>query len=68
MSHTLESSYSVIVVGAGPTGLTLATLLGAYDVHTLLIERNTATVGEPRAVSIDDESLRTMQAAGLCSS
>jgi 3-(3-hydroxy-phenyl)propionate hydroxylase len=35
-------------------------------VHTLLIERNTATVGEPRAVSIDDESLRTMQAAGLC--
>jgi len=68
VSHTLESSYSVIVVGAGPTGLTLATLLGAYDVHTLLIERNTATVGEPRAVSIDDESLRTMQAAGLCSS
>ena len=67
MSYTLESSYSVIVVGAGPTGLTLATLLGTYGVRTLLIERNTATVSEPRAVSIDDESLRTMQAAGLCS-
>jgi 3-(3-hydroxy-phenyl)propionate hydroxylase len=31
----------------------------------VLIERNAVTVHEPRAVSIDDESLRTMQAAGL---
>lgn len=57
--------YPVIIVGAGPTGLTLANLLGAYGVEVLLIERNAATVGEPRAVSIDDESLRTMQAVGL---
>ena len=55
----------VIVVGAGPTGLTLANLLGVYGVETLVLERNAATVHEPRAVSIDDESLRTMQAAGL---
>ena len=34
-------------------------------VPTLLIERNSSTVNEPRAVSIDDESLRTMQAIGL---
>jgi 3-(3-hydroxy-phenyl)propionate hydroxylase len=56
---------SVVVVGAGPTGLTLANLLGVYGVRTLLVERNAATVGEPRAVSIDDESLRIMQAAGI---
>ena len=31
---------------------------------TLLVERHKSTVKEPRAVSIDDESLRTMQAAG----
>jgi 3-(3-hydroxy-phenyl)propionate hydroxylase len=30
-----------------------------------VIERNTSTVGEPRAVTIDDESLRTVQATGL---
>jgi len=30
-----------------------------------LIERNATTVQEPRAVSIDDEALRTMQAIGL---
>ncbi len=57
--------YPVAIVGAGPTGLTLANLLGVYGVDTLLLERNAATVHEPRAVSIDDESLRTMQTAGL---
>lgn len=55
----------VAVVGAGPVGLTLANLLGDAGIHVVLVERNTTTVQEPRAVSIDDESLRTMQAAGL---
>lgn len=55
----------VAVVGAGPTGLTLANLLGKAGVRVILIERNDTTVQAPRAVSIDDESLRTMQAAGL---
>ncbi len=55
----------MVIVGAGPTGLTLANLLGGYGVPVLLVERNPTTVQEPRAVSIDDESLRTMQAAGL---
>ena len=55
------SHYDVIIAGAGPTGLTLANILGMHGVRTLLVERNAATVGEPRAVSIDDETLRTMQ-------
>ena len=53
------------VVGAGPTGLTLADLLGQAGVRVVLIERNQTTVEAPRAVSIDDELLRTMQAIGL---
>lgn len=57
--------YPVAIVGAGPTGLTLANLLGVYGIQCILLERNAATVHEPRAVSIDDEALRTMQAAGL---
>ncbi len=57
--------WPVIVVGAGPTGLTLACLLARYGIDVLVIERNAQTVQEPRAVSIDDESLRTMQAAGI---
>jgi 3-(3-hydroxy-phenyl)propionate hydroxylase len=57
--------YPVVIIGSGPIGLTLANLLGRLDVRTLLVERNASTVQEPRAVSIDDESLRTMQAAGV---
>ena len=55
----------VVIIGAGPTGLMLANLLGVYGVETLLVERHAATVGEPRAVSIDDESLRAVQNAGV---
>jgi 3-(3-hydroxy-phenyl)propionate hydroxylase len=60
----MQARYPVIVVGSGPTGLTLANLLGRAGIDTLLVERHATTVQEPRAVSIDDESLRTMQAAG----
>ncbi|HEY8578565.1 MAG TPA: bifunctional 3-(3-hydroxy-phenyl)propionate/3-hydroxycinnamic acid hydroxylase [Beijerinckiaceae bacterium] len=55
----------VVVVGAGPTGLTLANVLGKAGLNVVLVERNETTVQAPRAVSIDDESLRTMQAIGL---
>jgi 3-(3-hydroxy-phenyl)propionate hydroxylase len=62
---TARKHWPVIVVGAGPTGLTLACLLARYGIDVLVIERNPQTVQEPRAVSIDDESLRTMQAVGI---
>ncbi len=55
----------VLVIGAGPVGLTMANLLGRYGVSAFLVEKNASTVTEPRAVSIDDESLRSMQALGL---
>ena len=55
----------VAVIGSGPIGLTLVSLLGKLDVRCLFVERNATTVQEPRTVSIDDESLRTMQAAGV---
>lgn len=60
-----ETHFPVVIVGAGPTGLMLANLLGIYGIRALVIERSTNTVGEPRAVTIDDESLRTVQATGL---
>ena len=55
----------VLVIGAGPTGLVAANLLGQAGIATVLVERNEGTVNEPRAVSIDDEGLRTIQAIGL---
>lgn len=57
--------FDVLIVGAGPAGLATANYLGMYGVRVLVVERNMGTVEEPRAVSIDDETLRSMQTLGL---
>ncbi|MEU2282934.1 FAD-dependent monooxygenase [Streptomyces sp. NPDC013178] len=55
----------VLVVGGGPVGLTAANLLAARGVPLILVERNASTSDEAKAISLDDESLRTLQAASL---
>lgn len=57
--------YDVAIIGAGPVGLTLANLLGLAGVRTLVVEKLDRLIDYPRAIGIDDESLRTLQAAGL---
>lgn len=57
--------FSIVIVGAGPTGLAVANLLGMYGLDALLIERNAALSDFPRAISLDDEGLRICQAMGL---
>ena len=63
MTTTLETD--VVVVGAGPCGITLANLLGTYGVASIVVDREMGIFEFPRAVGIDDESLRTYQAVGL---
>lgn len=58
-------STDIVIVGAGPAGLATANHLGIAGIRAVVIERNPGTVDEPRAVSIDDESLRAMQTLGL---
>lgn len=55
----------VVVVGAGPCGVTLANYLGVYGVRTLLLERSAEILDYPRAVGVDDEALRSWQGVGL---
>lgn len=55
----------VLIVGAGPVGVTLANLLGTYGTPALVVERSLAIHDFPRAVGVDDEALRTFQTAGL---
>ena len=55
----------VVVVGAGPVGLTLANILGLQGVRTLVVEERESLIDYPRGVGLDDESLRTFQAIGL---
>jgi len=61
--ETVETD--VLVVGAGPCGMTIANLLGVYGVDAIVIDREPAIIDYPRAVGIDDESLRTCQTVGL---
>jgi 3-(3-hydroxy-phenyl)propionate hydroxylase len=56
---------SVVIVGAGPTGLAAANLLGQYGIGTIVVERNKALSDLPRAITIDDEGLRICQTLGL---
>ena len=55
----------VVVVGAGPCGVTLANHLGMHGIRTVLIERSRDILDYPRAVGVDDEALRSWQAVGL---
>jgi 3-(3-hydroxy-phenyl)propionate hydroxylase len=57
------ASYDVVIVGLGPTGLTLAHLLGARGVRVLALEREPQFYGQARAVYTDDECMRVLQAA-----
>lgn len=56
---------SVVIVGAGPTGLTAANLLAVYGVDCVVLERESAPMDLPRAIVLDDEGMRTLQAFGL---
>jgi len=57
--------YDVAVVGLGPTGLTLAHLLGRRGLSVLVLEREPEFYGNARAVYTDDEALRVFQTAGV---
>ena len=58
-------NYDVLIVGAGPTGLMAANLLGQMGISTLIIERNATTSDIPKAIMIDDEGIRICQSFGL---
>jgi 3-(3-hydroxy-phenyl)propionate hydroxylase len=60
-----ETDVDVVVVGAGPVGLTLANILGLQGVSTLVVEERATLIDYPRGVGLDDEALRTFQSIGL---
>jgi 3-(3-hydroxy-phenyl)propionate hydroxylase len=55
----------VIIVGAGPAGLTAATLLAQNGVECLVLERWESVYPQPRAVHLDDEVYRALARLGL---
>ncbi|EPK7768355.1 bifunctional 3-(3-hydroxy-phenyl)propionate/3-hydroxycinnamic acid hydroxylase [Klebsiella oxytoca] len=61
----VQHSAQVAIAGAGPVGLTIANYLGQMGVSVVLIEKLESLIDYPRAIGIDDEALRAMQAVGL---
>ncbi|HET9173356.1 MAG TPA: bifunctional 3-(3-hydroxy-phenyl)propionate/3-hydroxycinnamic acid hydroxylase [Actinospica sp.] len=55
----------VAIIGAGPTGLTAATLLASHGVGCVVLDRWHAIYPQPRAVHLDDEVYRILARLGL---
>ena len=64
MSNTNYST-DVAILGAGPVGLTIANYLSKQGVSVTMVEQLDSLIDYPRAIGIDDESLRTIQSLGL---
>ena len=62
---TQDAAPPVVIVGAGPTGTTAATLLAQHGIRCLLLDRWSAVYPQPRAVHLDDEIYRLLARLGI---
>jgi 3-(3-hydroxy-phenyl)propionate hydroxylase len=60
-----SSKYDIVILGLGPVGLLACNLLGKRGRKVLGIDRMYATYNFPRAIHIDDEIVRILQAVNL---
>jgi 3-(3-hydroxy-phenyl)propionate hydroxylase len=65
MSTERHPDADVVIVGYGPVGQALATLLGRAGHRVLVFERFPQIYGLPRAVHLDHEIMRLLQSLGL---
>ena len=61
----MTAAFDVLVVGAGPTGLALAILLGQRGLRVAVVERHRGVYPLPRAVHLDDEVYRLLHGLGV---
>lgn len=59
------TNYDVAIVGYGPVGQTLATLLGRQGWSVLVLDKQAGLYPLPRACHLDHEAMRILQAMGV---
>jgi 3-(3-hydroxy-phenyl)propionate hydroxylase len=59
-----QANFDVVVVGYGPTGQALASLLARLGHSVCVFEKAAQLYGQPRLVTLDGEGARIVQAAG----
>jgi 3-(3-hydroxy-phenyl)propionate hydroxylase len=62
---SLPEYVPVIIIGAGPTGIAAATLLGQHGISCLVLDRHETVYPLPRAVHADDEIYRILARLGV---
>ncbi|MFC0454914.1 FAD-dependent oxidoreductase [Rhodococcus jostii] len=62
---TPSASTPVLVVGAGPAGLTTAITLARHGIEVLVVERRPALSGLPRAASVSTRTMELLRSWGL---
>ena len=60
-----ENKPAAVIIGAGPTGVTAATLLAQYGVAPTVLDRWPGVYPQPRAVHLDDEVHRILGRLGI---
>ncbi len=61
----VDEEFEVVVVGAGPAGLSSALTLGSYDVETLVVERRPFASTLPRATVASTATMELLRRWGL---
>jgi 2-polyprenyl-6-methoxyphenol hydroxylase-like FAD-dependent oxidoreductase len=65
VSENAVQHFPVVIIGAGPTGVTAATLLAQHGVDSLILDRWPDVYPQPRAVHLDDEIYRLVARLGM---
>jgi 2-polyprenyl-6-methoxyphenol hydroxylase-like FAD-dependent oxidoreductase len=60
-----EKPIDLLIVGAGPTGLTLAAQLSSFGVRFRIVDQAPTAAHESRALAVQARTLEILQSLGL---